>query len=48
LRATNASDLTKELFVGAVYTNSKWVVPTVVNGHVYIGTQNRVFAFAPR
>ena len=48
LRATNASDLSKELFVGAVYANSKWVVPTVVNGHVYIGTQNRVFAFAPR
>lgn len=48
LRATNASDLSSELFVGAVYAKSKWVVPTVVNSHVYIGTQNRIFAFAPR
>jgi hypothetical protein len=48
LRATNASDLTKELFVGTVYTGAKWKVPTVVNGHVYIGVQNKIFAFAPK
>jgi hypothetical protein len=48
LRATDAGNLGNELFVGAVYANSKWSVPTVVNGHVYIGTQNKIFAFAPK
>jgi hypothetical protein len=48
LRATDAGNLGNELFVGAVYANSKWSVPTAVNGHVYIGTQNKIFAFAPK
>ena len=48
LRATDANNLSNELFVGAVFTKSKWSVPTVVNGHVYIGTQNKIFAFAPK
>ena len=48
LRATNASDLTKEIFVGTVYTGAKWKVPMVVNGHAYIGVQNKIFAFAPK
>ena len=48
LRATDANNLSNELFVGAVFTKSKWSVPTVVNGHVYIGTQNKIFAFGPK
>ena len=46
LRASDATDVTKELFVGTVYSKAKWVAPTVVNGHVYIAMQNKVFAFA--
>ncbi len=48
LRATDALDVSKELFVGSVYTSTKWSAPTVVNGHVYVFAQNRIFAFAPR
>ena len=48
LRATDANNVANELFVGAVFTNSKWSVPTVINGHVYIGTQNKIYSFAPR
>ena len=48
LRATDATNMSNELFVGAVFTASKWSVPVVVNGHVYIETQNRIFAFAPK
>lgn len=48
LRATDALNLGKELFVANVYTATKWSVPTVVNGHVYVYAQNRLFAFAPR
>jgi outer membrane protein assembly factor BamB len=48
LRATDASNLSNELFAGTVLANAKWAVPTVVNGHVYIGVQNRVYGFAPK
>jgi PQQ-like domain len=48
LRATDANNVANELFVGAVLPSSKWSVPTVINGHVYIGTQNSIFAFAPK
>jgi outer membrane protein assembly factor BamB len=47
LRATDALNVSKELFVGSVYTSTKWSTPTVVNGHVYVFAQNRIFAFAP-
>jgi hypothetical protein len=48
LRATDAINVGNELFVGVVYTATKWAVPTVVNGHVYVDAQNRIFAFAPK
>jgi hypothetical protein len=48
LRAADADNLANELFVAPVSANSKWVVPTVINGHVYIATQNNIFAFAPK
>lgn len=48
LRATDAINVSNELFVGSVYTATKWAVPTVVNGHVYVDAQNRIFAFGPK
>ena len=46
LRATDASDVSKELYVGSVFPSTKWSVPTIVNGHVYVEAQNKIFAFA--
>jgi len=46
LRATDAMDVSKELFVGTVSPSSKWSVPTVINGHVFIESANRIYAFA--
>jgi len=46
LRATDAMDVSKELFVGTVSPSSKWSVPTVVNGHVFVESANRIYAFA--
>jgi len=46
LRATDAMDVSKELFVGTVSPSSKWSVPTVINGHVFVESANRIYAFA--
>jgi hypothetical protein len=48
LRATDAIDVSKELFVGTVSPSSKWSVPTVINGHVFVESANRIYAFAPK
>ena len=48
LRATDASNVSKELFVGTVSTASKWSVPTVINGHVFVESANKIYAFAPK
>jgi hypothetical protein len=41
-------DASKELFVGTVSPSSKWSVPTVINGHVFVESANRIYAFAPK
>ena len=48
LRATDAMDVSKELFVGTVSPSSKWSVPTVVNAHVFVESANRIYAFGPK
>lgn len=46
LRANDASDVSKELYSGSLGAQAvRWSVPTVVNGHVYVGTQGKVVAF---
>ena len=47
LHATDATDLTKELFTSpSLGTVSRWVPPTVANGHVYVALQgNKVIVF---
>jgi hypothetical protein len=46
LHATDATDLTKELFVSpSLGSVTRWVPPTVVNGHVYVATPSSVIAF---
>jgi hypothetical protein len=46
LHATDATDLTKELFVSpSLGTVSRWVPPTVANGHVYVALQGKVIAY---
>jgi hypothetical protein len=48
LRASDAIDVSKELFVGTGSPSSKWSVPTVINGHVFVESANRIYAFAPK
>src|ERR1017187_661611 len=48
LRATDAMDVSKELFVGSVSPSSKWSVPTVINGYVFVESANRIYAFASK
>ena len=47
LRADNASDVSTNLFVSPAISTGyvKWVTPTVINGHVYVGGQGTVVAF---
>ena len=47
LRADNASDVSANLFVSPAISTGyvKWVTPTVINGHVYVGGQGTVVAF---
>jgi len=46
LRANDATDVSKELWVSPSLTSAvRWVPPTVVNGHVYVGASSRLVAF---
>jgi hypothetical protein len=53
LHAYDARDLTRELYNSSqaaagrdtVGTNNKFITPTIVNGHVYVGTANGVAVF---
>lgn len=43
LQAYNASSLGSPIYSsGALGTGIKWTTPTVINGHVYVGLQNKV------
>ena len=46
LRAVNATNLARFLYSGSLSGSAViWTVPTVVNGHVYVGGAGSVFAF---
>ncbi len=45
LHAYDATDLSKELFSGGTGSYVKFSSPTVVNGHVYAGTQNSLLVY---
>lgn len=45
LHAYDASDLTKELYRSSSVGFTKWMVPTVINGNVYVASQNRLSVF---
>jgi Abnormal spindle-like microcephaly-assoc'd, ASPM-SPD-2-Hydin/PQQ-like domain len=46
LIANDATNLANTLFTGALSAPAiRWTVPTVVNGHVYVGEQGKVFGF---
>jgi outer membrane protein assembly factor BamB len=47
LIANDATNLANTLFTGTLSAPAiRWTVPTVVNGHVYVGEQGKVFGFA--
>ena len=47
LIASDATNLANTLFSGALPVPAiKWTVPTVVNGHVYVGEEGKVVGFA--
>ena len=45
LRAADANNVSHELFVGILTPGSHWVVPTVINGYVYVNASNTLYAF---
>jgi hypothetical protein len=46
LIANDATNLANTLFTGALSAPAiRWTVPTVVNGHAYVGEQGKVFGF---
>ena len=55
LRAYSASDMSNELWTSAQAANSrdtlgsvmKFIVPTVADGHVFVGTTNSLVAYGP-
>jgi hypothetical protein len=47
LLANDATNLANTLFSGTLPAATvRWSVPTVINGHVYVGSQGKVFGFA--
>jgi hypothetical protein len=47
LRANDANDVSKVLFVSPNFGKAiRWMVPTVINGHVYIGLQNKIVGYS--
>ena len=46
LIANDATNLASTLFTGTLSAPAiRWTLPTVVNGHVYVGEQGKVFGF---
>jgi hypothetical protein len=46
LYANDATNLASTLFSGSLAVPAvRWSVPTVVNGHVYVGAEGEVFGF---
>jgi outer membrane protein assembly factor BamB len=46
LRANDAADVSKQVYSGSIGAQAvRWSVPTVVNGHVYVGAQGKLVAF---
>lgn len=46
LIAVDATNLTNTLFSGALSNPAiRWTVPTIINGHAYVGEQGKVFGF---
>jgi outer membrane protein assembly factor BamB len=46
LHASDATDVSKELYRSpSLGTGIRWVPPTVVNGHVYMGISTKIYAF---
>ena len=49
LHAYSATDLTNELYRSpGIGAGTKWAVPTVINGKVYVGTQKKLVVFGPK
>ena len=49
LHAYSATDLTNEFYRSpGMGGGTKWAVPTVINGKVYVGTQTKLAVFGPR
>ena len=49
LHAYSATDLTNELYRSSgIGAGTKWAVPTVINGKVYVGTQTKLVVFGPK
>ena len=47
LLANDATNLANTLFSGSLPAPAiRWTVPTVINGHVYVGAEGKVFGFA--
>lgn len=47
LRANDANDITKVLYINANFGPAiNWMVPTVINGHVYIGMKDKIIAYS--
>ena len=46
LIASDATNVANTLFKGTLSAPAiRWTVPTIVNGHVYVGEQGKVFGF---
>ncbi|MEP6644885.1 MAG: hypothetical protein ABJA69_10320 [Acidobacteriaceae bacterium] len=49
LHAYSAADLNNELYRSSgIGAGTKWAVPTVINGKVYVGTQTKLVVFGPK
>jgi hypothetical protein len=47
LRANDATDVSKVLFVSPKLGSAiRWTIPTVANGHVYVGVQGKIVSYS--
>jgi hypothetical protein len=45
LHAFDATNVAKEIYTSGALGFSKWAVPTVINGKVYVATQGKLWVF---